>query len=258
MPQNWTLANDRVSATFDPADGARLTSLRIDDHELLVTEQDGRKDLEVGQELWWGAFVMAPWTSDLRDGTFPFLGTDVTVPADMGTAAVHGVARKEEWSVDGDTGSCHLGHGWPLGGRVQLAPSLLPDGISLHFTLVAEQTMPAALGWHPWFRSGARVELMGPARCQDRDDDGVPTGLWKSLPPAPWNDCLRHRGPVQITWPGVGTLVVEFDSDFATVFTAHEQGVCVEPVTSPAEQMIDILQPGEQIDLTITLTWRPV
>lgn len=263
VTQNWTLDNDRVSASFDPDDGARLTSLVIDGHELLVTDQEGPAGLEIGHELWWGAFVMAPWTSDIRNGTFTFRGEDHRLPLDIGTAAVHGVARKQSWTTAGDRLTCTLGEGWPFGGTVIMAPTLLDDGLHLHFSVLAERPMPAAVGWHPWFRrqletgSEATGALTGPARCQDRDEDGVPTGLWKTLPRAPWNDCLRHNAPVTVTWPGVGTLTVEYDSAYVTIFSSHERGVCVEPVTSPAELMLDLLEPGEQLDLNITLQWRP-
>jgi hypothetical protein len=59
MTAAMRLAVEGCEATFDRADGGRLSSFRIGDHELLVAR---------GKDMFhWGSFVIAPWVGRLRD-----------------------------------------------------------------------------------------------------------------------------------------------------------------------------------------------
>jgi hypothetical protein len=58
MTAAMRLAVEGCEATFDPADGGRLSSFRVSDHELLVTR---------GEDVFHsGSFVIAPWVGRLR------------------------------------------------------------------------------------------------------------------------------------------------------------------------------------------------
>jgi hypothetical protein len=51
--ETMRLTAEDCAATFDPADGGRLTSFVVGDHELLVAQ---------GKDVFhFGSFVMAPW-----------------------------------------------------------------------------------------------------------------------------------------------------------------------------------------------------
>ncbi|WP_157988034.1 aldose epimerase family protein [Jiangella endophytica] len=252
-------ATHRSSASLDLDDGARLTSLRFDGRELLVPHE-GR------DPLWWGSFVMAPWTGDLLDGTLRWDDRTWRVPTGPGGHASHGTARLSRWTSTGPgRAEASLGDGWPFAGSVALTTELGTDALRLGLRLRAEQDMPAAIGFHPWFPrylspggAAARVELPAGSRMLLRHPDGAPSTRFVALGPPPWNETVRCPVPVAtIAWPGDGTLTLTWTSAFATVFTAHEQGVCVEPVTSPSGRMDDVLAAGETLDLNVTLTWTP-
>ncbi|GAB2682214.1 aldose epimerase family protein [Kribbella swartbergensis] len=233
-----------------------MERLELGGHSLLVPEN-------AAGELWWGAFVMAPWTSTLRNARFEFDGRLLRVPADHPPHAEHGTVRKAAWERrDGNVLATPIADGWPLGGEVTLSPVLTPGCLQLRLTVRAlDHPMPAAVGWHPWFvreLDGVEVDVRIPdgALVQDRDDAGRPTGRWAAAPAGPWNDCLRSDGPASLVWPGVGTLEVSWSGDFVTVFSGHPQGVCVEPVSGPAEAMDRILRPSEELSMTISLRWQ--
>jgi aldose 1-epimerase len=245
-------------AVFDRSDGFRLCSLVIADVGLIVTDQSHGT-------YWWGAFVMSPWTSELRRGEFSFDGQAYQVPLDSDESATHGVARKSVWDWDRSRGvaSTKLEHGWPLGGSVSLRPRLTESGLDVDLTIAAGTVaMPAAIGWHPWFPITiggvpGRLRIPSGALVQHRNPSGVPSGLWSTLTDGPLNDCLRTSGPIRIEWPGVGSAEVAYDAEFATIFNDNDHGICVEPVTSPAETMLRRLNPGESSTLHIKLSWTP-
>jgi aldose 1-epimerase len=66
MTATMRLAVEGCEATFDPADGGRLSSFRVGDHELLVTR---------GKDVFHsGSFVIAPWVGRLRDAVLNYGG----------------------------------------------------------------------------------------------------------------------------------------------------------------------------------------
>ncbi|WP_152360741.1 aldose 1-epimerase [Microlunatus speluncae] len=263
-PEQLLLETDRSRAVFSTEAG-RLTGLAFDGRELIV----GPPDEPQPGPWFWGSFVMAPWTSLIRDARFDFRGQTHRLAADDGRHAVLGLTWKLPWRIDGDRLSCDLtdsaGTGWPFGVRVLIMPELTADRLRVVLRVeAAEHELPAAIGWHPWFvrqlaGSGpVELGLAGPVWRQHRDEAEAPTGLWQSVDPAErdFNDCLQVNGPTTLTWPGVGELEIGHDSPWVTVYSVHPRGICVEPVTSPAERMDHLLAPGESLDLTIDLTWR--
>ncbi|WP_053202464.1 hypothetical protein [Jiangella muralis] len=250
---------ERSSATVDLDDGARLTSLRFDGRDLLVPHE-GR------DPLWWGSFVMVPWTGDLRHGSFHWRDRSWRVPRDPSGDASHGTVRRSRWTSPAPGRAvATLGEDWPFAGSAELTAELEPHVLRLGLRLRADEDMPAAIGFHPWFPrvlspggGAAQVELPAGSRMLLRNGDGTPTTRYIGLGPQPWDETVRCSVPeAAIVWPGDGTLGLTWTSPFATVFTAHEQGVCVEPVTSPSGRMDDDLAAGETLELTFALTWTP-
>jgi aldose 1-epimerase len=227
----------------------------------------GGEDLVVshdpGDPLYWGAFVMAPWTSVLRGAEFEFDGVRYDVSSQTGVDAEHGLVRRRAWRRLSDALETDL-LGWPFAATVRLEPTVSESAMKLRMSVTAiDQPTPAAIGWHPWFRTNLGrggnvvVQLPPDSLMQHRDPAGVPTGRWVSARPYPWDDCFRVTSPVRLTWPQVGELRIITSADFLTIFTPARGGVCVEPVTSPAERMDRVLGPGESLDLDITLEWVP-
>ena len=95
----------------------------------------------------------------------------------LGRHAIHGVVHDRPWTVERATAtdaelSCELEPaGWPLGGTARQRLHLDAAGLTLEAEIVADAreglSMPAALGWHPWFR---RAE--GEVRIRLDADDG--------------------------------------------------------------------------------------
>src|SRR5260370_12772643 len=66
MSAMMRLTAEGCAATFNPADGGRLNSFRVGDHELLVVQ---------GEDVFHsGSFVMAPWVGRLRDARLNYGG----------------------------------------------------------------------------------------------------------------------------------------------------------------------------------------
>ena len=111
MTATMQLTAEGCAATFDPADGGRLTSFRVGDHELLVAK--GKRHLPLG------SFVMAPWVGRLRDARLNYGGAQYRFPANSGPHALHGLVTDRPWQVTGDGElSIELGDPWPWPCRV--------------------------------------------------------------------------------------------------------------------------------------------
>jgi hypothetical protein len=76
MTATMQLAAEGCAATFEPADGGRLSSFRVGDHELLVAH---------GKDVFHSdSFVMAPWVGRLRDARLSYGGAQYRFTANNG------------------------------------------------------------------------------------------------------------------------------------------------------------------------------
>ena len=147
------LRADAVRAVVDVERGGRVASLVIDGHEILVGPPDA-----TDRSIRWGLFVMAPWVGRLSGGRLHWGGSAIQLPRNHGRHAIHGLTFDRAWQVDRREAasselSIELDRGrWPFGGRVRQRLELRPDSLDLAAEIEADEPMPAALGWHPWFR----------------------------------------------------------------------------------------------------------
>ena len=247
-----------------PLHGGRISSLVVRGSELLVTEGAG--------PMMWGSYPMAPFGGRVRRGRFRFGGRDVQLALNFPPDAIHGTVFERPWHVDSPTTlSIDLGAGWPFAGRVVQDFAVTNDGLDVSLTLHADEPMPAALGWHPWFRrrlagtAGRPAEPSTPVDLQFdaawmyvRDADDIPTGELVEPPPGPWDDCFTGlRSTPRLTWPGVLALEVSSSCDHLVVYDQPRDAVCVEPMTAPPN-FVNLAPsptiPGEP--LVATMTWR--
>jgi aldose 1-epimerase len=247
-----------------PAAGGRLASLVVRGTELLARTGD--------DPMAWGCFPMVPYAGRIRDGTFEFEGRRVDLPLALPPHGGHGTVLDRAWTVDDErTISIDLGPSWPFGGRVVQDFDLLEDALQLSLTLLADEPMPGALGWHPWFprrltgTSERPTQPSAPAVLRFdatsmfvRDAEGIPTGELVAPTPRPWDDCFTGlRSAPRITWPGVLSLELTSSCEFWVVYDEPPDTICVEPQSSPPDFVhLDpvVVWPGAP--LTATMTWR--
>ena len=233
----------RAAVEVAPGVGGRLSALEVDGWDLL--RRHGWTDRE------WGAFVMAPWVGRLRLGRVAWAGRTWQMPPDEGPHAIHGTLLNTAFTVAeaSDTRirlEAGLGPAWPFAGRVVHTVELTPRHLRLRLELHADsEPMPGILGWHPWFhrrasrldapeqQTGEAVVAIHPAYRVELDAHGLPTGAMGPPPESPRDDVLVDlAGPPVVRWPGGPTLSLHAPGAQAWIaYTAHPDGVCVEPVT---------------------------
>lgn len=235
----------------------------------------------------WGCFLMAPWPGRLEGGILSWHGVRYQLPRNHGRHAIHGVVFDRRWNVEraGSSDaelSCRFDPGsWPLGGSARQRIRLDAGGITLTGEIAADRSMPAALGWHPWFLRG-----QGDPRLRVRSDAVlvtqamIPTGEVASVAgktdlrrgPALGSRRLDHAyvnvgSPATISWPDL-ELAVEFEPPVSVVTVFTPLGAfCVEPQTARANALglagaagraagAVVLEAGESLTATMRIAWR--
>ena len=252
-----------VRLEIDPVAGGRLASLVVDGFELVARTG--------GDPVAWGCFPSVPYPGRIRDGTFTFAGRRVELPRNLFPHAGHGTVLNRAWTVvDDRTLSIDLGPAWPFAARVTQTIDLEADALHLGLTLDADEPMPGAVGWHPWFprrlaqargaAAATEPAILGfdAARMFIRDADGIPTGETRAPTQRPWDDCFTGlRSPPSLTWPGALRVELTSSCDFWVVYDEPPDTICLEPQSSPPDFVhLDpvVVEPGRP--LTAWMTWR--
>jgi aldose 1-epimerase len=258
-----------VRLTVDPRHGGRMASLRIGTREVLLTEGWG--------PIRWGCYPMAPFAGRIRDGRFRFRGRDVQLALNLPPDAIHGTVLERPWEVASATEehlvlTIDLGPAWPFRGTVTQSIELGPGGLDATLRLEAEEAMPVALGWHPWFRRylgddtlSAEVELVVDAESMfERGPDGLPTGTLVPPRAGPWDDAFSglRTAPI-VRWPGELEITISSPADVWVVYDEAVEGVCVEPQTAPPDAINLAAAAGEEphvadahTPMTTSMAWR--
>lgn len=266
---------------IDTDRGGRLASWTLGERELLVGPPD-----DDDRSIRWGCFLMAPWPGRLADGRFKWAGSTVRLPRTHGQHAIHGLLWDRPWqveAVDSDRAllSIALGPaGWPMGGLVRHHVQLGPDRLVLRAEIEADERMPAAVGWHPWFRRDGEVRLRVDAEATLATKRMLPTG---SVNPVAGRTDLRGgarlgrrrldhafvdaASPAVLRWPDL-ELSIEFAPTPATLQVHTPPGAaCVEPQTAwpnalaaPAGAWdragVRMLEAGEVLRAQLAMSWR--
>lgn len=262
MTETLRLTAEDCAATFNPADGGRLTSFVVGDHELLVAQ---------GKDVFhFGSFAMAPWVGRLRDARLDYGGAQHRFTANAGPHALHGLVTERPWQVTGDGElSIELGDPWPWPCRVVQFTQLSARQATFRIELHARETMPAAVGWHPWFArrlagtaKAAELELdVEPGLMWANDSTGLPSGKLTAPAPRPWDYCFRDlRADPIVRWPGEFELIVSSDCEDWIIYDLEDEGLCVEPWTAPPNSLnmpnARIVTPDAPLVTSMTWTWR--
>lgn len=235
MTSLLTMAGSALSCSVDPHHGARLSSLIVNNHELLV--QPGVDTSPMG----WGAYPMAPWAGRVRNGVFAHNGVSHRLHRNKDPHAIHGTVFDVPWNII-ETGAhnmvltAQLGEHWPLGGQVEHRISVFYNIVECRLTVVADvQSMPVQVGWHPWFVRPVTLTSSF-SKMFLRDTTGIPTGHTVTPTPPPWDDCFTdaRTSPVLNFANGV-TVTVESDCDYWVIYDEPDHAICVEPQSGPPD-----------------------
>lgn len=250
-----------ASCIIDPDDGGRIASLRTGERELLSPRLPGHP------AMFGGCFPMVPWAGRIRDGQFTYDGNRYQLELGLPPHAIHGTVYTSEWRV-GVVGddiaeiSCPTGAGWPFGGMAHHRIELAADHIRCTLSLTADElSMPAQIGWHPWFPKPQSADIEFAAMYQ-RDEHGIPTGPLVAPPTGPVDDCfVGPQGPLRLHYPDL-TIEIASDCDHWIVFSALADVFCIEPQSGapdafngPASQR---LEPGQTLQRWMTIAWSDV
>ena len=239
-------------------------------------------------------FPLFPFSGRISEGRFAWNGRDVSLAPNFlpEPHAIHGQAWHAAWQV-AEHGSNHARlvfdyrpEDWPWAYRAEQDFRLRDDGLDLMLRLTnhGDDSMPAGLGWHPYFpRLDARVKV--PVDRVWMSDEGmIPDRLvmpaagadlsdWRMVDELDLDNAFTVSDQIScIEWPG-RNLRVEMVSDaelgHMVIYTPkQEEFFCVEPVSHapdavnsqhPAELTgLHSLEPGETLSAQISLTIREI
>ena len=257
------LVSKNAQVRIDPSLGGRVVALQVEGQHLVV-DRSSEVDHEKSA-FEWGIFPMVPFAGRVRDGRFVHNGIKHQLPLRMPPHAIHGVVDDVPWSVENhDIGSvemrCELGSTWPFRAEVSHRVELRESSLWLELSLTAHESMPAQVGWHPWFRRPAKIKSSFSAWIP-RDEEGMPTTTTEVGVPSldsPVDDCFVSEGsPVTLTVDG-RTLSLRSNCSHWVVYTEAQRGVCVEPQSGPPnelERTPQVLKPGEALRRWFEIAW---
>jgi aldose 1-epimerase len=270
------------SATIDPDRGGRLAALSAAGRDVIVGPPD-----DTDRTILWGSFLMAPWCGRIAHAVFEWRDRRHTLPATREGNAIHGTVWDQPWNVDAatDTEAVLVARlepgGWPFAGSVRQRYALDDGELVTSAEVVAEEPMPAALGWHPWFaRDGGDARLTVLSAHTLETEAMIPTG--RRLPVDGTTD-LRHgteigarlldhcytevRSPALVEWPDL-RLEIGFDEPLTSVVVhSRAASFCVEPQTAwPNPIALDAagvpgtglvtLETGDRLAASMTWRWQ--
>lgn len=265
-----------------PEVGARLHRLRVFGHDLLRTPADPATHAD--DPFFWGAYVMAPWCNRIEAGPVPVgsqrLALDSNYPD--GTA-IHGQVYARPWEVV-DESTLRIragGDGWPwlyeVSERIEVVDGLVR--IELALSNLADASMPAGLGIHPWFLRPLLVAIRGEAVYPSNTAPAArpepvagpfdlrEVGAMAADLDATWSDLAEP--PVELCWPDRHVRAVMRVVAPTTYVVAASPGAldatAVEPQTHAPQGLrrtladepggLAWLEPGRTLGLVVELAF---
>src|SRR5262249_33895690 len=172
-----TLRQGALGVTLAPRIGGSVARFWSDTHgmELDFLRPTPADALSRDDPRALSSFPLVPWSNRIRSGRFTFGGRSIALMPNLRGPAVHGLGDRTAWTVADRSPTeavlkhCHAGGEWPWMYRATQRFALSPTGLDVEMVVTneSETTMPAGLGWHPYFPRTAATALH--ARV---------TGLW--------------------------------------------------------------------------------
>jgi aldose 1-epimerase len=278
------LGDDIDGVAIDTDHGGRLASLVLAGRERLMTEPCSA---DVQPSLAWGCYLMAPFVGRLSKGEVRWRGRTARLPQNHGRHAIHGAVFDIPWEVASAGPNtavlvCELDRArWPFRGQVAQRIAIARGKLLLEAEIRASDAMPAALGWHPWFRHQGEVRVaVDSDRVLRLGDESIPTG---EVEPVDERTDLR-RGPImagrkldhvfatagspaRVAWPDLA-LDIAFEPPVRSVVVyVQPEAICVEPMTAwpdairlaeggcPDTGLVS-LEAGQGLAASTTWTWQ--
>ena len=280
-----TLSYDSFTLTLAPEQGGCVSKFHYRDRHIL---RPARSD---GGEAWdardFAAFPMLPFCGRVINGRLTVDGNTIQLAANMAPEphAIHGLGWQAGWLVESQSEAKatmmleHDGEDWPWAFTAYQTFQLTRQGLELTIGLTnrGETSMPAGLGWHPYFpREGATLT----AQTSKVWSPGDGETLAQPHPVPPAQDLSRTRevgGMVldhaytithpgcAIAWPDLSVAIRASDIfDKLTVYIPPDEPYfCAEPLTQAPgtlDRQIDdaitgvrMLSPGETLTGEIQL-----
>jgi aldose 1-epimerase len=260
-----TISSSRSIVVIDPADGGRIVSIIIDGLEILRDEM-----FNIDKSIFgYGCFPMAPYAGRIRKGQFEFNGNSYQLDLADPPHALHGTAIYQPWEVISHSDShvemaTSISAGWPFPGEVIQSFNLYESELILKVKLTAHESMPAWIGFHPWFRKEINgVELKLSANFEHmyvRDSEKVATTKISAPKPLPWDDCFIGAEPdIQLSWGELLTLRLKSNFPYWVIYSAPADALCVEPQSAPPNAIElgrnQVLNANESVELIFTISF---
>ncbi|WP_418025260.1 hypothetical protein ACNKFW_12200 (plasmid) [Paracoccus sp. TD-10] len=226
-----------------------------------------------------GAYPLFPFHNRIPLGRFSYRGRDVRLPVrPQEPNAVHGHAHQLPWHmVDAGDAAAELvcedaGDGaWPWAFAASQRFQLRPNGLELLLSIRnrADETMPAGLGWHPFFAKCRKI-ASDAAREWAMGADFLPSGDWH--PAAATGADTRYLSDWSCVDLALSSgLCVTMRATGLRHLVIHDPEhaySCVEPVSHLANSMnlyparaadnLADLAPGDLVQARISLAFRPL
>ncbi|WP_426289791.1 aldose 1-epimerase (plasmid) [Ensifer adhaerens] len=249
MPDEVTIKGGPLRASFRPQIGGRLTRLAHDAFgEIIVPFKDSNFD-----PLDWpksGAFPLLPYHGRLKGARITYdekLFQLVSNPF-RGGDSMHGPAQRRPWHVGEKspetlelTLDYRADEEWPWSFRAHQRFRITSDRLDLQLLLTnsGSTTMPAGLGWHPYFAASTDAHLSCDAKtlwppaseiglADSHPRQRVPA---EPLPNDPFTQQLSEWGYAKLVSKDLG-LELHRGSGFTHLVVHRTPSyVCLEPVS---------------------------
>ncbi|KRG68501.1 aldose epimerase [Pseudoxanthomonas dokdonensis] len=243
-----------------PGAGGRIAQIRFRGQPQLQGYSDTRSAM-----IAWGSYPMVPWAGRIRAGRFRHQGHDVQLPLNLQGNAIHGVGFGLRWRIDALTRTrmalslpLPRDQRWPFGGIARQTIEIVDHDLRLQLSVSAQdQSLPAVVGWHPWFRKPRRLQF-SPTAMYPRDRQDIACLPAGEVTDGPWDDCFINRAPVLLHYPQ-HVLHLSSDCDHWVIYDQPDDATCVEPQSGPPDAFnlcAEVLEPGQSLQRTFLLQWR--